>query len=75
VTREATAVELWLILVILLVVLLVAAVPRWPYSAGWGYSPAGIIAVVILVLLILWLLGVIEFTSNGTNNTQVDQSP
>ena len=66
---------LWLILVILLIVLLVATVPTWPYSANWGYSPAGVLAIVILVLLLLWLFGVIEFTGgdNGaTNNNGVE---
>jgi Protein of unknown function (DUF3309) len=52
---------LWLVLVILLVVLLLAAVPAWPYSSGWGYSPAGVIAAIIAVILLLWLVGAIEF--------------
>ena len=64
--------ELWLILVILLVVLLVAAVPTWPYSSGWGYSPAGLLAAIILVLLVLWLLDVIEFTDNDGNGVDVE---
>ena len=72
---------LWLIVVILLIVLLVAAVPTWPYSANWGYSPAGLLAAVVLVLLLLWLFGVIEFTGDdngGTNNgveVEVEQEP
>ena len=65
----------WLIVVILLVVLLVASVPRWPYSAGWGYSPAGVLAAILLVLLILWLLNIIEFTGTAGNGVEVEQSP
>ena len=65
---------LWLIVLILLVVLLIAAVPRWPYSAGWGYSPAGLLAAVILILLILWLLGIIEFRDPPANGVNLDQS-
>ena len=64
---------LWLILVILLVLLLLAAVPAWPYSSGWGYSPAGFLAAVVAVILLLWLFGVIEFrdTSDGDGRTGV----
>ncbi len=65
----------WLIVVILLVLLIIASVPRWPYSAGWGYSPAGVLAAILLVLLILWLLGVIQFTGTAGNGVQVEQSP
>ncbi len=46
-----------LILVILLLVLLVGALPTWPYSSGWGYYPSGALGTVVLVLLILALLG------------------
>lgn len=45
-----------LILVVLLV-LLVGAVPRWPYSAGWGYGPSGLAGVVLVIFLVLLLLG------------------
>jgi hypothetical protein len=41
------------ILVILLILILIGAVPRWPYSAGWGYGPSGIVGVVLIVVLIL----------------------
>ncbi len=56
---------LWLILIIVLVVLLAASVPAWPYSTGWGYSPAGVVAAILLVLLLLWLTGIIEFNDDG----------
>jgi Protein of unknown function (DUF3309) len=45
------------ILLIVLIVLLVGAMPRWPYSAGWGYYPSGVLGLVLIVILILVLLG------------------
>ena len=45
------------ILVILLILILIGAVPRWPYSAGWGYGPSGIVGLVLIVVLILALTG------------------
>jgi hypothetical protein len=45
------------ILVILLILILIGAVPRWPYSANWGYGPSGIVGVVLIVVLILALTG------------------
>lgn len=45
------------ILIIILILLLIGAVPSWPYSRGWGYGPSGILGVVLVVLLILILLG------------------
>jgi hypothetical protein len=45
------------ILVILLVLLLIGALPSWPYSRSWGYFPSGILGTILLVLLVLWLLG------------------
>jgi hypothetical protein len=47
------------ILLVLLIVLLVGALPAWPYSAGWGYYPSGGIGGVVLILLVLALVGVI----------------
>lgn len=46
-----------LILVIIVVLILVAALPTWPYSSGWGYYPSGGLGLVVLVLLILLLAG------------------
>jgi hypothetical protein len=48
-----------LILVIILVLLLLGVVPRWPHSRSWGYGPSGGIAVVLVIVLIIWMLGVI----------------
>jgi hypothetical protein len=45
------------ILLIILILLLIGAVPSWPYSRGWGYGPSGILGVVLVVLLILVLMG------------------
>jgi len=45
---------LWLIV---LVILLVAVLPSWPYSSGWGYYPGGGIGLILLVLLVLLLMG------------------
>lgn len=45
------------ILLIIVILLLVGAVPAWPYSSGWGYGPSGILGVVLLVVLILVLTG------------------
>jgi Protein of unknown function (DUF3309) len=50
---------LGLILVIVLVVLLLGAIPAWPYSRGWGYFPGSTLFLVLIVVLILWLIGVI----------------
>jgi hypothetical protein len=46
-----------LILVILLILLLVGALPRWGYSSGWGYGPSGLLGLILLVVIILALMG------------------
>ncbi|MBS3647699.1 DUF3309 domain-containing protein [Pseudaminobacter sp. 19-2017] len=46
------------ILLIILVLLLIGAVPAWPYSRGWGYGPSGILGVILVVLIVLMLMGV-----------------
>ncbi|NMG17100.1 DUF3309 family protein [Aromatoleum bremense] len=45
------------ILIILLVLLLIGALPTWPYSSAWGYRPSGLLGLVLIVLLVLVLLG------------------
>jgi hypothetical protein len=45
------------LLLILLVLLLVGALPSWPYSSGWGYYPSGALGVILLVVLVLFLAG------------------
>jgi hypothetical protein len=45
------------ILLIIIVILLLGALPTWPYSAGWGYYPSSGLGLVVLVLLVLVVLG------------------
>ena len=45
------------ILLILLVLLLIGALPAWPYSSGWGYYPSGGLGLVVIVLLVLVVAG------------------
>jgi Protein of unknown function (DUF3309) len=45
------------ILLVVLILLLVGALPTWPYSAGWGYYPSGGLGLVLLVIVILALMG------------------
>ena len=45
------------ILLIVLVLLLVVAIPAWPYSRGWGYGPSGIVGLLFVILLIMLLTG------------------
>jgi hypothetical protein len=48
---------LGLILVIIIVLMLLGAVPRWPHSRGWGYGPSGGLGLVLIIVLVLVLLG------------------
>ena len=45
------------ILLLVLLLLLIGALPSWPYSAGWGYYPSGGLGLILVIVLILWLLG------------------
>lgn len=45
------------ILIIILIILLIGALPSWPYSSGWGYYPTGGLGLILLIVLILALLG------------------
>jgi hypothetical protein len=45
------------ILLIILIILLLGALPTWPYSGGWGYYPSGGFGLILLIVLILWLMG------------------
>ncbi len=45
------------VLLIILILLLIGAFPTWPYSAGWGYGPSGVLGVVLVILIILILMG------------------
>jgi hypothetical protein len=44
------------ILVIILILLLIGAVPAWPYSRSWGVYPSGILGVVLVIVLVLVLM-------------------
>ena len=46
-----------IILLIILIILLLGAVPHWPYSQGWGYYPSGGLGLVVVIVLILLLMG------------------
>lgn len=45
------------ILLIVLVLIVVGALPTWPYSERWGYYPSGTVGVVVVVLVVLLLMG------------------
>lgn len=45
------------ILLIVFILLLVGAIPTWPYSRAWGYGPSGVLGVVLAVIIILLVLG------------------
>jgi hypothetical protein len=45
------------ILLIILILLLIGALPTWPYSSGWGYYPSGGLGLVLIIILILVLVG------------------
>jgi hypothetical protein len=45
------------ILLVVLILLLLGALPTWPYSSGWGYYPSGGLGVVLLIVVVLALTG------------------
>jgi Protein of unknown function (DUF3309) len=45
------------ILLIILILLLIGALPTWPYSRGWGYYPTGGLGLILIIVLILLLMG------------------
>jgi hypothetical protein len=45
------------ILLIILILILIGALPSWPYSSGWGYYPSGGIGLVLIIVVILLLMG------------------
>jgi Protein of unknown function (DUF3309) len=56
---EATPKEEFMgtLLLIILILLLLGALPTWPYSSGWGYYPSGGIGLILLILIILLVMG------------------
>jgi hypothetical protein len=45
------------LLIVLLILLLLGAVPAWPYSRGWGYYPSGALSVILIIIIVLLLTG------------------
>jgi hypothetical protein len=45
------------VLLVILILLLIGALPRWQYSSGWGYYPSGGIGLIVLILIVLLLMG------------------
>ena len=45
------------IVLLILVLLLIGAIPAWPYSTGWGYGPSGALGVVVLIVILLLVTG------------------
>jgi hypothetical protein len=45
------------ILIIILILLLIGALPTWPYSSGWGYYPGGTLGLILIIVIILALIG------------------
>ena len=45
------------ILIVVLILLLIGALPTWPYSSGWGYYPGGGLGLILVIVVILALLG------------------
>ncbi|WP_043284375.1 DUF3309 family protein [Paraburkholderia oxyphila] len=47
------------LLLIVLILLLIGAVPAWPYSRSWGYAPSGTLGIVVVIVVVLLLMGTI----------------
>lgn len=45
------------ILIIILIILLVGALPTWPYSGGWGYYPTGGLGILLVIVILLLVMG------------------
>jgi len=45
------------LLIVLVLLLLLAAVPTWPHSRGWGYRPSGLLTLVLLIVIVMALTG------------------
>ena len=56
-SKHENEVTMYTILLIILVLLLIGALPTWPYSGGWGYYPSGGLGVILLIIIVLMLLG------------------
>jgi len=45
------------LLLIIVVLLLIGAIPSWPYSRSWGYGPSGVLGLVLVIIVVLFALG------------------
>ena len=45
------------ILLIILILILIGALPTWPYSSGWGYYPSGGVGLILIIVIVLLLMG------------------
>ena len=45
------------ILLVILILVLLGALPTWPYSRGWGYFPSGILGLIVVILIIMAVMG------------------
>lgn len=57
VNKPLNLMSLGTILLIVVILLLIGALPSWPYSSGWGYYPSGGLGLVLVILIVLLLLG------------------
>jgi uncharacterized membrane protein YkgB len=55
--NEGGTAVLGTILIIIVILLLVGALPRWGYSSGWGYGPSGLLGLILIIVIILLLTG------------------
>jgi hypothetical protein len=44
------------VLLIIIVLMLIGALPAWPYSSGWGYYPSGGVGLILIILVLVMLL-------------------
>jgi hypothetical protein len=55
--NEGGTAVLGTILIIIVILLLIGALPRWGYSSGWGYGPSGLLGLILIIVIILLLTG------------------
>jgi hypothetical protein len=55
--KERGNVMLSTVLIVILILLLIGALPTWPYSAGWGYYPGGGLGLILIIVIVLALSG------------------
>ena len=46
-----------LLLLFIVILVLLAIIPTWPYSRSWGYAPSGVVGLIVVIVLVLWLMG------------------